>query len=86
MLIPLLTELVRVKDRSEVFQVVRLNLNEHTVDLVSLRRTSLSMACTGPCSSLWRKGRTGMTGKPIPGASCEPRWKKSRHAARRSGR
>ena len=36
MLIPLLTELVRVKDGSEVFQVVRFNLNEHTVDLVSL--------------------------------------------------
>ena len=35
MLIPLLTELVRVKDRPDVFQVVRLNLNEHTVDLVS---------------------------------------------------
>jgi hypothetical protein len=32
----LVTELERVKDRSEVFQVVRLNLNEHTVDLVSL--------------------------------------------------
>jgi hypothetical protein len=35
-LIPLVTELVRVKDRSEVFQVVQLNLSEHTVDLVSL--------------------------------------------------
>jgi hypothetical protein len=35
-LIPLLTELVRVKDRSEIFQVVRLDLDEHAVDLVSL--------------------------------------------------
>ena len=36
MLIPLLTELVRVKDRSEIFQVVRLDLDERAVDLVSL--------------------------------------------------
>ena len=36
MLIPLVTELVRVKDRSEIFQVVRLDLDERAVDLVSL--------------------------------------------------
>ena len=36
MVIPLLTELVRVKDRSEIFQVVRLDLDERAVDLVSL--------------------------------------------------
>jgi hypothetical protein len=35
-LIPLLTELVRVKNRSEIFQVVRLDLDERAVDLVSL--------------------------------------------------
>jgi hypothetical protein len=35
-LIPLLTELVRVKDRAEIFQVVRLDLDKHAVDLVSL--------------------------------------------------
>jgi hypothetical protein len=32
----LVTELVRVKDRSEIFQVVRLDLDERAVDLVSL--------------------------------------------------
>jgi hypothetical protein len=32
----LLTELVRVKDRSDIFQVVRLDLDEHAADLVSL--------------------------------------------------
>ena len=36
MLIPLLTQRVRMKDRSEIFQVVRLNLNGHTTDLISL--------------------------------------------------
>jgi hypothetical protein len=32
----LLTELVRVKDRFEIFQVIRLDLDQHAVDLVNL--------------------------------------------------
>jgi hypothetical protein len=68
----LLTELVRVKDRSEIFQVVRLDLDEHAVDLVSLETDILEYDVHWSMLEPLAKGRAWMTGKLIPGASGEP--------------